>query len=295
MIMTGDRNLRVHGTYDEMLGNKYVMRYGTDYEIDMENGKYIIKGSFLKRIAEEDKSFGEQDWYSVTDFFQTRAGYGMEFFYFCLSYDRNATQPGENTRPIEVTLPKDNTTVSAEQMTRLVEQNKEKDVVIHTPNGVDFTFAKGTMKQVDGKESYDFGSTIITDWKESKVSGVSEDEFAFRINYNYSGTLPGKAKISIPLGADSKWTGKTLYYARTESGKIVEQISKNVVDADGVYRIEQEHCSDYVAATKDMSVKQESVKSPKTGDVANTGLYLAIVFASGVLALGALERKKRLR
>lgn len=283
------------GPYDEMLGNKYVMRYGTDFEVDMENGKYIIKGSFLKRIAEEDKSFGEREWYSVTDFFQTRAGYGMEIFYFCLSYDRNATEPEADTKPIEVTLPKDNTIVSAEKMTQLVEQNKEKDVVIHTPNGVDFTFAKGTMKQVDGKESYDFGSTIITDWKESKVSGVSEDEFAFRINYDYLGTLPGKAKISIPLGADSKWVGKTLYYARTESGKIVEQISKSLVDANGVYSIEQEHCSDYVATTKDMSVKQESVKSPKTGDIANTGLYLAIVFASGVLVLGALETKKRMR
>ena len=42
----------------------------------------------------------------------------------------------------------------------LLKENESKDVVIKSNNNVTFTFEKGTMKGVEGKENYDF-STII--------------------------------------------------------------------------------------------------------------------------------------
>lgn len=202
----------------------------------------------------------------------------------------------------EVVLPEGKTEISSNEMTALVEQNKESDVIVRTSNGVTFTFLKGTMKLIDGKEVYDFGTDIITDLTESGISGISKEEFAFRINFNYSGELPGKARISIPLGKNSKWIGKRLFYARTESGNIVEQICDNVVDKEGVYTIEQEHCSDYVATTKKINATQTSKKQnpinkvnktvPKTGDTSSVYLYLVLLLGAAGCTLLTVKSKK---
>ena len=162
-----------------------------------------------------------------------------------------------------------------------------------------FRFAKGTMKLVEGKDSYDFGTTLIFDRADSGLDGIADDEFVFRINFNYSGVLPGKASISISLGADSEWIGKTLYYSGIENGESTEPISQGVVDENGVYTVEQDHCSDYVATTKDMTVKDTAAKntiekqavertaSPKTGDPAEIFIMLVAMLVAGTAALCA--------
>ena len=40
----------------------------------------------------------------------------------------------------------------------LLKENESKDVVIKSNNNVTFTFEKGTMKGVEGKENYDFSN-----------------------------------------------------------------------------------------------------------------------------------------
>ena len=283
------------GIHDESLINPdadpdlYTMHAGEDYVFD-PNGTMTIKSSYLKKLASEDETFGDAEFYYVDLFYQPMGAMDLSMFYFQFTYDKNASNPSTPVK--EVTLTKDNTSVSSNDMATLVEENKTSDVVIHNPNGIDFTFAKGTMKLIDGKNSYDFGATLITDVKDSEVSGVSEDEFAFRVNFNYSGNLPGKAKISFSLGKDSKWIGQTLYYSQVESGKVTEQIYKNTVDQNGVYTVEQTHCSDYIATTKAMN---QGSDSPQTGNNNNMMLWVALLFVSGTGLLGATtyNRKKK--
>lgn len=296
--------------YGHSMGHLYTMQNGTDFEVDL-NGTLTIKGSYLQKLAREDESFGDAEFYYIDMFARMESGTQLRFFMWSFSYDRNAVHTdGDTTSTHEVTLPEENTVIPADEMAVLVEQNKESDIVIHTPSGVDFKFAKGTMRLVDGKDSYDFGTTLITDLNDSGVAGVPEDDFAFRINFNYSGTLPGKAVISISLGRDSKWIGRTLYYSQIESGEISEPICQNVVDENGVFTVEQEHCSDYVATAKDMSVKDTTTKdtadkqdtvirqtknavSPKTGDTTAVFLLFAVVLVSGAVVLGTYSVKAR--
>ena len=72
------------------------------------------------------------------------------------------------TDSYEVKLSSDNTSVSAEKFNAILTENATKDVVIKNADGVTFTFAKGTMKAVDGKTEYDFGTNIITDYSKAK-------------------------------------------------------------------------------------------------------------------------------
>lgn len=147
-----------------------------------------------------------------------------------------------------VTLTAGETDISGELLQELLEKNKTMDVVIKTAEGVEYSFAKGTMVVAEDKESYDFGVEIITDYESLENPFVTEDEFAFRINCNYKGALPGTARITIPV--DSRWIGKKLYYYEIDENGAYQYLCRTTVSNDGTYTIKQEHCSSYVAAAK---------------------------------------------
>lgn len=92
-------------------------------------------------------------------------------------------------------LSSDNAVVSSETFNTLLEENKTKDVVIKSNNNVTFTFAKGTMKPVEGKDSYDFSATINSAYNTDLPSYVTSSNFVSQINYNYSGKLPAETSI----------------------------------------------------------------------------------------------------
>lgn len=56
-----------------------------------------------------------------------------------------------------------NTVLSTSEIKDLIGINQVKDVVIHTNDGVVFTFLKGSMKMIDKKETYDFGVELVVD------------------------------------------------------------------------------------------------------------------------------------
>lgn len=165
-----------------------------------------------------------------------------------------------------VELPDGQTSISKDDMQNLVDINKNADVIIKTASGVYYSFAKGTMHMVSGKEVYDVGAELITDF--SQLTAMSrntlpftEEEFAFRINYNYSGELPGVAQITIPL--DTKWAGQTLYYYEVMADNTYRYTGQSAVVAnDGTYTITQDHCSDYVGLTK---MLESSANNPEDG------------------------------
>lgn len=150
----------------------------------------------------------------------------------------------------EICLTEANTSISKIDMQTLVDINQSDDVTIRTSEGVVFTFPKGSMKMIE-KDEFDFGVKIITEYDGADIKGTAKDEFAFRINYNYSGELPGTAQVSIPI--DRKWNGKELYYYHVDSnGNLIDQ-NVSAIAENGVYTVPLSHCSDYIAVSKKLS------------------------------------------
>lgn len=102
--------------------------------------------------------------------------------------------------------------MTAEEFNDVLAKNVTKDVIIKTDNGVTFTFAKGTMNKVDGVSAYDFITQIVSDYGNADIAKavVENDSFVSQIKFNYSGNLPAKAQIRIPVGTD--YAGQPLQY-----------------------------------------------------------------------------------
>lgn len=185
-----------------------------------------------------------------------------------------------------------NAVVTKDQMKDIVTKNAEKDVVIKSNNDITITFAKGTMKEVEGMENYDFATAIVSDYASAQVpSSVAKDDFVAKISYNYSGNLPAEASIKIFVGKD--YAGKDLYYSLLKDG-VLSETQKATVDADGYMTVKQSHCSDYVVTTTDPSANttdnnttdnnttNTTEVSPKTGESFHF-VFVAMFAVAGII------------
>lgn len=162
-------------------------------------------------------------------------------------------EKSQEADPMHIVDVSEGTEFDAEQMQELVDINKESDVILRVSVGnevVVFTFAKGTMRMVDGKDSYPWGIEIITDFDKRGIqnTNVTEDIFVSRINFKYNGELPGTAKVSIPV--NSKWNGQTLYYYQIMKDGTLKDTGKSAKVVNGTFDVLQTHCSDYVLLAK---------------------------------------------
>lgn len=263
--------------------------------------KFIVNGD-IKRI---------EGGYNDNIFFQSKnvTIYGKEGSYIQeyakernISFEVIEGTPEEPSTPQHVVdLTKGSTSVTKSDMQDLVNLNQTQDIVIKSTDGVVFTFPKGSMKMMDGKENYDFGVQLITDFNKVTNTLFNKDTFAFQINYNYEGELPGTANISIPV--DSKWSNQMLYYYRIYDNGTYKYLTSAKVDSNGIYTISQTHCSDYVATTQAPDSNGNPTKpadstnnnlktSPKTGDTSAIWLYLALMMGAGVSVVIAKRKSK---
>lgn len=172
-------------------------------------------------------------------------------------------------------------------------------MVIKTPAGITLTFAKGTMKAVDGKDTYDFGVSMSDDYsKHSNMGVVTKDNFVSLIDFNYSGNLPAEATVKIPVGVDR--AGQTLYYSqKVEAGYTLVQSVK--VDNEGYITVKQDHCSTYVVTTSDVSKDNSSdvpagpSETPNAGDSNNVIMYVVLCLVAAALLATAVGSKMRKR
>ena len=137
------------------------------------------------------------------------------------------------------------------------------------------------MSEVENMENYDFRTALEQKFEEKSEYGkkVNEGNFVIRINYNYSGKLPGEASIKIHVGIENK--GITLYYSKLcDDGKIL-LVYSGVVDDDGYITVKQDSCSDYILTTErvDDEAEQDSVSKPadKDGGIGVVILVIAII------------------
>ena len=209
-----------------------------------------------------------------------------------------------------------NTTIKADEIKKIIEDNKANDVVIKSNNDVTFTFAKGTMSEVSQVAIYDFSTAITSDIKEAgdMPADVTEDIFVSKIVYNYSGVLPATASIKLNVG--KAYAGQTLYYSQLlDDGTIISMMSA-VVDNDGYMTVEQDHCSTYLitkqqitSSSSDISLPDipvenvteaagNTVETPQTGDMTHIywAGYLLVLSLMGIgftiLMAGKLKKEQ---
>lgn len=207
-----------------------------------------------------------------------------------------------------IILPEEKDEISNDMMDTVLEANKKYDVEIKSNNDVIFLFKVGEMKSIEGKTTYDFGVEIKTDYTSLKDAPFEEKDFVLRINYDYSGELPGNAEISIPVG--DKWIGKMLYYYQIlEDGTYKYTGQKAIVDENGVYKIHQNHCSDYIITAEKLETDVDETNSntnentdstpaldktaPDTGDNTFVSGYIMMLFAGLVMVAVRFSDKRR--
>lgn len=128
----------------------------------------------------------------------------------CKNKTDDKPENNNDTYTFDITQ-KDTQIVDNKTFANILKENESKDVVIKSNNNIIFTFEKGTMKGVEGKENYDFSTIINSIYSDTMPSYVTKDNFISQINFNYSGQLPATASIRIPVG--TQYAGKTLYYS----------------------------------------------------------------------------------
>lgn len=190
--------------------------------------------------------------------------------------------------------------MTAEEFNDVLAKNVTKDVIIKTDNGVTFTFAKGTMNKVDGVSAYDFTTQIVSDYGNADIAKavVENDSFVSQIKFNYSGNLPAKAQIRIPVGTD--YAGQPLQYLLVNDDNTLTLIQDVVVDQNGYVTVSQDHCSTYVL-TKNSEVKEgestqaptenEDIQAPQTSD--NSAVVMMSLLAVASLMGMVVFGKKR--
>ncbi|MBE6888581.1 MAG: hypothetical protein E7485_01005 [Ruminococcaceae bacterium] len=205
----------------------------------------------------------------------------------------NAPDTSSEAYEVDVTQALDRMTFSG-----IVTVNCEADVIIKSDNGVSFKFEQNTMSMlaVKGIDTFDFTSVISTELTDNASDKLTEDNFVMSIDYAYSGKLPAKAEITIPVGVE--YAGKTLYYSRVlENG--VKLIDSAEVDENGFITVTQDSCSDYLLTTEDISANAAgSTESADTEDKrsADTGTQGIAVIAGVAFIAGTaltLSRKKK--
>ena len=262
--------------------------YGTSYNYDLQNKTLTLYKSAVSALLYESPHPAIGNTYQGCITYVTTDGTEKTTYgeWYIKVLERSAEATVQNV----VRLPKGQTSISKEEMQNLVEINKTQDVVIITAEGIYFTFAKGTMQMVDGKETYDFGAEIIKEYSKLTNPPFDESEFVARINYNYSGKLPGTASITIPV--ETKWAGKTLYYYEIKSDGTYSYVTNGTVDANGNVTVKQDHCSNYVLSTK------APAQSPKTGEdsMGYLSMVLSLLALFGAMAfVGLYVSKRRVR
>lgn len=230
--------------------------------------------------------------------------------------DEKPSTPESSTTNTVVDVSDGSTTIKADEIRKIIEDNKVNDVVIKSNNDVTFTFAKGTMSEVSQVAIYDFSTAITSDIKEAgdMPADVTEDIFVSKIVYNYSGVLPATASIKLNVG--KAYAGQTLYYSQLlDDGTIISMMSA-VVDNDGYMTVEQDHCSTYLitkqqitSSSSDISLPGTSVENvteaagntvetPQTGDMTHIywAEYLLVLSLMGIgftiLMAGKLKKEQ---
>ncbi|MEL1134535.1 cell wall-binding repeat-containing protein [Desulfitobacterium sp. THU1] len=170
--------------------------------------------------------------------------------------DQSITTTDNGTK---VDLTQGGTKLTLEQTASIISSNQNQPVQIQG-QGFTITFPKGSMSEVPGQSTYDFGLeiTTLTGQSGSVAQGQNQQAQAMlaladgsgvmALSFKHSGPLPGTASIEINVGKE--YTGQTLYYYYyNPNTKALEFRQAAQVDESGKLIITQDRCSDYLLST----------------------------------------------
>lgn len=139
----------------------------------------------------------------------------------------------------------ENPVLTKETMNTLIEKNGFNDLTICADKGVKYLFEKGSMTAADGMESYDFGTTITTNYGTAALpASVAEGDFVAKISYNYAGQLSDKSLVKIPVGKE--YTGQGMKYSLLKADNTLGESCYVTADTDGYITIEESSCGDAI-------------------------------------------------
>lgn len=305
---TGEEAYAVVSKYDSATGNskgylcKIIAKFGIDeynqetclVDIDNPIADIAYPNEYDVKLPDGYEAVGEE----MTNIYNVSVkNEKVEFIGSSSTSDDKNNDVKKDEEVIE--LPSDDKTVKADDFNEIINKNQDSDVVINSNNDISFKFEKGTMNQVDGVDKYDFTTEVVKEVENAGTlpAGVTSDNFIQKIDFSYSGQLPAKAEIKIPVG--TQYAGRTLYYSRLYDDGTIENIMSAAVDENGVITVEQDHCSVYLLTTTKLTQTHVSgsgtqAAAPNTGDSAPLAfILLAVVISSFVLTVIGIVKKHR--
>lgn len=305
---TGEEAYAVVSKYDSATGNskgylcKIIANFGIDeynqetclVDIDNPVADIAYPNEYDVKLPDGYESVGEE----MTNIYNVSVkNEKVEFIGSSSTSDDKNNDVKKDEEVIE--LPSDDKTVKADDFNEIINKNQDSDVVINSNNDISFKFEKGTMNQVDGVDKYDFTTEVVKEVENAGTlpAGVTSDNFIQKIDFSYSGQLPAKAEIKIPVG--TQYAGRTLYYSRLYDDGTIENIMSAAVDENGVITVEQDHCSVYLLTITKLTQTHVSgsgtqAAAPNTGDSAPLAfILLAVVISSFVLTVIGIVKKHK--
>lgn len=305
---TGEEAYAVVSKYDSATGNskgylcKIIANFGIDeynqetclVDIDNPVADIAYPNEYDVKLPDGYEAVGEE----MTNIYNVSVkNEKVEFIGSSEALDDKNNDVKKDEEVIE--LPSDDKTVKADDFNEIINKNQDSDVVINSNNDISFKFEKGTMNQVDGVDKYDFTTEVVKEVENAGTlpAGVTSDNFIQKIDFSYSGQLPAKAEIKIPVG--TQYAGRTLYYSRLYDDGTIENIMSAAVDENGVITVEQDHCSVYLLTTTKLTQTHVSgsgtqAAAPNTGDSAPLAfILLAVVISSFVLTVIGIIKKHK--
>lgn len=305
---TGEEAYAVVSKYDSATGNskgylcKIIANFGIDeynqetclVDIDNPVADIAYPNEYDVKLPDGYEAVGEE----MTNIYNVSVkNEKVEFIGSSEAPDDKNNDVKKDEEVIE--LPSDDKTVKADDFNEIINKNQDSDVVINSNNDISFKFEKGTMNQVDGVDKYDFTTEVVKEVENAGTlpAGITSDNFIQKIDFSYSGQLPAKAEIKIPVG--TQYAGRTLYYSRLYDDGTIENIMSAAVDENGVITVEQDHCSVYLLTTTKLTQTHVSgsgtqAAAPNTGDSAPLAfILLAVVISSFVLTVIGIIKKHK--
>ena len=305
---TGEEAYAVVSKYDSATGNskgylcKIIANFGIDeynqetclVDIDNPVADIANPNEYYVKLPDGYEAVGEE----MTNIYNVSVkNEKVEFIGSSAALDDKNNDVKKDEEVIEI--PSDDKTVEADDFNEIINKNQDSDVIINSNNDISFKFEKGTMNQIDGVDKYDFTTEVVKEVENAGKlpAGVTSENFIQKIDFAYSGQLPAKAEIKIPVGI--QYAGRTLYYSRLYDDGTIENIMSAAVDENGVITVEQDHCSVYLLTTTKLTQTHVSgsgtqAAAPNTGDSAPLAfMLLAVVISSFVLTVIGIVKKHK--
>ena len=243
--------------------------------------------------------YGEQQsWYKETGFVGGQLGLGnpADAWMFACMYVPNAAD-GTIVVPPVVVAPEQITdkVVNKDTLASIIEEAVKENrpvVVPTTDETITITFEAADLENFKALD-LNIEVTTTDDVKDETVAKndkITADNFVLKVEFAHTGDLPAMATITIEVPAE--YANQTLYYYEITADGALKYVCDAPVDANGIAKVAQNHCSDYVLLTEKL-VEKLPEELPTTGDSTNFVLWISILGLGVVAMAGSVGMKKK--